>query len=117
MIYKPLPKEDARRGDGSSGPMIRRNAPDIYNQPQTPGAKRGFYIESKDIRTWTETSMLKDSPTVDHHPWRQTPNHHWPRLQQARRKIPVSGGGATFLRIDTYPLQSIQPPAPKQPRR
>ena len=67
MMYKPLPKEDTRRGDGSRDPMIRWYAPEkkwvmlIYNKAQTPGAKRSFFFfESKDLKTWTETSVLED---------------------------------------------------------
>ena len=67
MMYKPLPKEDERRGDGSRDPMIRWYAPEkkwvmiIYNKMQKKGSKRSFFFfESKDLKNWTETSVLED---------------------------------------------------------
>ena len=65
MMYKPLPKEDARRGGGTRDPMILWYAPEkkwvmvVFNQP--PGGRNGFYFfESKDLKNWTETSVLED---------------------------------------------------------
>ncbi len=65
MMYKPLPKEDARRGRGTRDPMIIWYAPEkkwvmvVFNQP--PGGRNGFYFfESKDLKNWTETSVLED---------------------------------------------------------
>ena len=67
MMFKALPKEEERRGDGSRDDMIRWYAPEkkwillIYNKAQTPGAKRSFFFfESKDLKTWTETSVLEN---------------------------------------------------------
>ncbi|MCX6880322.1 MAG: glycoside hydrolase family 32 protein [Verrucomicrobia bacterium] len=65
MMYKPLPKEDARRGGGTRDPMILWYAPEkkwvmvVFNQPA--GGKPGFYFfESRDLRNWTETGVLDD---------------------------------------------------------
>ena len=67
MMFKALPKEDNRRGDGSRDDMIRWYAPEkkwillIYNKAPTPDAKRSFFFfESKDLKTWTETSVLEN---------------------------------------------------------
>ena len=72
MMYKPLPKEDERRGGGTRDPMILWWAPEkkwvmvVYNQPKgidnyTTGKHMGFYFfESRDLRNWTETSVLED---------------------------------------------------------
>ena len=65
MMYKPLPKEDARRGGCTRDPMILWYAPEkkwvmvVFNQP--PGGKPGFYFfESRDLKNWTETGVLED---------------------------------------------------------
>jgi fructan beta-fructosidase len=65
MMYKPLPKEDARRGGGTRDPMILWWAPEkkwvmvVHNDPT--GNKGGFYFfESGDLKNWTETSVLED---------------------------------------------------------
>ena len=64
MMYKPLPKEDSRRGGGTRDPMILWYAPEkkwvmvVYNQA---AGRNGFYFfESKDLKNWTETSVLDD---------------------------------------------------------
>jgi len=55
MMYKPLPAEPSRRGDGTRDPLTFRYAPEkkwvtvFYNQP--PGGKQGFcFFESKDLK-------------------------------------------------------------------
>jgi fructan beta-fructosidase len=65
MMYKPLPKEDSRRGGGTRDPMILWWAPEkkwvmvVFNQP--PGGNAGFYFfESRDLKTWAEMSVLDD---------------------------------------------------------
>ncbi|MCY2930423.1 MAG: glycoside hydrolase family 32 protein [Planctomycetota bacterium] len=65
MMYKPLPPEAQRRGGGTRDPMILWWAPEnkwvlvVFNQP--PGGKGGFYFyESKDLKSWRETSVLED---------------------------------------------------------
>ncbi len=65
MMYKPLPKEDSRRGGGTRDPLTFWYAPEqkwvmvVYNQP--PGGKHGFYFfESRDLKNWAEMSVLED---------------------------------------------------------
>ena len=64
MMYKPLPKEDSRRGGGTRDPMILWYAPEkkwvmvVYNQS---AGRNGFYFfESKDLKNWSEMSVLDD---------------------------------------------------------
>ena len=65
MMYKPLPKENNRRGGGTRDPMILWYAPEkkwvmvVYNQPPD-GERSFFFFESKDLKNWTETSVLED---------------------------------------------------------
>ena len=64
-MYKPLPKENNRRGGGTRDPMILWYAPEkkwvmvVYNQPPD-GERSFFFFESKDLKNWTETSVLED---------------------------------------------------------
>jgi len=64
-MYKPLPKEDSRRGGGTRDPMIFWYAPEkkwvmvVFNEP--PGGRWSFFFfESKDLKNWTETSVLEN---------------------------------------------------------
>jgi fructan beta-fructosidase len=65
MMYKPLPKEDGRRGGGTRDPMIFWYAPEkkwvmvVFNEP--PGGRWSFFFfESRDLKNWTETSVLEN---------------------------------------------------------
>jgi len=65
MMYKPLPTEASRRGGGTRDPMIIWYPPEkkwvmvVFNQP--PGGKFSFFFfESKDLKNWTETSVMDD---------------------------------------------------------
>ena len=65
MLFKPLPKEDARHGSRTRDPMILWYAPEkkwvlvVYSQ--APGRGNGFYfVESKDLKSWQETGVLDD---------------------------------------------------------
>jgi sucrose-6-phosphate hydrolase SacC (GH32 family) len=65
MMYKPLPKEDSRRGGGTRDPMILWYAPEkkwvmvVYNQ--SPGGRNGFhFFDSNDLKGWQETGVLED---------------------------------------------------------
>jgi len=64
-MYKPLPKEASRRGGGTRDPMIFWYAPEkkwvmvVFNEP--PGGRWSFFFfESRDLRNWTETSVLEN---------------------------------------------------------
>jgi fructan beta-fructosidase len=64
-MYKPLPKEDSRRGGGTRDPMIFWYAPEkkwvmvVFNEP--PGGRWSFFFfESRDLRNWTETSVFEN---------------------------------------------------------
>ena len=64
MMYKPLPREDSRRGGGTRDPMIIWYAPEkkwvmvVYNQS---AGRNGFYFfESKELKNWSEMSVLDD---------------------------------------------------------
>ena len=65
MMYKPLPKEDSRRGGGTRDPMIFWYAPEkkwvmvVFNEP--PGGRWSFFFfESKDLKNWSEMSVLEN---------------------------------------------------------
>ena len=65
MMYKPLPKEDSRRGGGTRDPMIFWYAPEkkwvmvVFNEP--PGGRWSFFFfESKDLKNWSETSVFEN---------------------------------------------------------
>jgi fructan beta-fructosidase len=66
MMYKPLPKEDSRRGGGTRDPMILWYAPEkkwvmvFVNTP--PGRSEGFYFyESRDLKNWAEISVFENT--------------------------------------------------------
>ena len=66
MMYKPLPKEDSRRGGGTRDPMIFWYAPEkkwvmvCVNTP--PGGSEGFYFfESRDLKNWAEISVFEST--------------------------------------------------------
>ena len=66
MMYKPLPKEDSRRGPGARDPMIIWYAPEkkwvmlFVNTP--PGGSEGFYFYgSKDLKNWEELSVFEST--------------------------------------------------------
>jgi len=109
MMYKPLPKEDIRRGDGSRDAMIRWYAPDkkwvmvIYNKMQTPGAKQSFFFfESRDLKTWTETSVLEDMY--------ECPNlFELPVDGDASKRLWVVWGASTEYRIGTFDGKTFRP--------
>ncbi len=64
MMYKPLPKEDDRRGGGTRDPMIIWYEPDqkwvmvVHNQ-EFEGQSDFFFFESADLENWEETSVLR----------------------------------------------------------
>ena len=65
MMYKPLPKEDSRRGKDPRDPMIFWYAPEkkwvmvVFNEP--PGGRYSFFFfESRDLKNWTETGVLDE---------------------------------------------------------
>ena len=65
MMYKPLPREDSRRGGGTRDPMIFWYAPEkkwvmvVFNEP--PGGRWSFFFfESRDLKNWTETSVFEN---------------------------------------------------------
>ena len=100
MLFKPLPKEAARRGGGTRDPMILWYAPEkkwvlvVYNQP--PGGRNGFYFfESRDLKSWQETGVLEDMfecPNLFELPVDGNPaNRRW-----------VTWGSDTAYRIGTF---------------
>ena len=65
MMYKPLPADKSRRGGGTRDPMIFWYAPEkkwvMVVYVQLSGVKNTFcFFESKDLKNWTETSVLDD---------------------------------------------------------
>ncbi len=109
MMYKALPKEDIRRGDGSRDAMIRWYAPDkkwvlvIYNKMQTPGAKQSFFFfESRDLKSWTETSVLEDMY--------ECPNlFELPVDGEANKRLWVVWGASTEYRIGKFDGKTFSP--------
>lgn len=109
MMYKALPKEDIRRGDGTRDPMIRWHAPSKtwvmvnYNKMQTPGAKQSFFFHaSKDLKNWTETSVLEDMY--------ECPNlFELPVDGDANRRLWVTWGAPTEYRIGTFDGKTFAP--------
>ena len=65
MMYKPLPKEDNRRGGGTRDPMIIWYEPDqkwvmILHNEEIEGQSDFVFFESRDLKNWKETSVLRD---------------------------------------------------------
>ena len=109
MMYKALPKEDVRRGGSTRDPMIRWYAPDkkwimiTHNKMQTPGAKDSFFFyESKDLKNWTETSVLEDM--------NECPNLlELPLDGDAKKPLWVVWGSYTHYRIGKFDGKTFTP--------
>jgi len=109
MMYQALPKEDQRRGDGSRDAMIRWYAPEkkwvmvIYNKMQLPEARRSFFFfDSKDLKTWNETSVLEDMY--------ECPNLLEMRLDgDAAKPLWITWGASTEYRVGKFDGKTFAP--------